>query len=120
MANKERGEVEFAIGGETYIARPTWERVAQLEEAVGSIISLYRSLIDKSFDISKVIIAASIAVAGDSPRKMAELRPKIFDEGAIKQAAPLIDYLAGILTRGDVGEDDAGNAETTDGSPASD
>ena len=39
MANKARGEVALRLGGETFVLRPTFEAVCEIEDAVGA--SLY-------------------------------------------------------------------------------
>ncbi len=36
MANKARGEVKLELGGETYVLRPTFGAVCEIEDAIGA------------------------------------------------------------------------------------
>ena len=36
MANKARGEVELALGGEVYVLRPTFGAVCEIEDTIGT------------------------------------------------------------------------------------
>ncbi len=52
MANKARGEVELDLGGKTYVLRPTFGAVCEIEDAIGTNL----------FDIGRKLERAEITV----------------------------------------------------------
>ena len=118
--NPHRGKVEIALrppggGCGTFILRPTWQALAEIEERTGrGLYALARSFLEDDFafrDVAAVIAAGLKAAGGPSgPEEVAEL---VFRTGVRARCGPAAALLARAL--GGDGEDGPGEAPAAEG-----
>ncbi len=94
MANKERGEVTLALGGESYLLVPSFGAVCGIEDALGTnLFELGQRL--ESAQVSAVeIIDFAHACIAEAGYKMARerLAELIIEAGTSTVLAPLTEY----------------------------
>ncbi len=94
MANKARGEVELDLGGETYVLRPTFGAVCEIEDAIGAnLFDIGRKLERAEITAQELVklTHACIAQSGASIEvdKLGEL---IVEQGSLSVIAALVGF----------------------------
>ena len=112
MANKHRGEVELKLGGESYVLRPEFGVVAEIEDKLGtSILTVGKKLEATNFTASELLsfIEAFLKASGHEvdPEAIAE---GITESGVLNVTAPLIGFITAYAFGGTQEKKAAGGA----------
>ena len=94
MANAARGEVAFKLGDETYVLRPTFGAVCEIEDALGTnLFDLGRKL-ERAEVTARELTAFAQACLAQSGHKLAQeaLGSLILEHGALDVIAALVKY----------------------------
>lgn len=118
-ANPERGEIEIELvtlsgDRQTFILRPTWEAMVEIETRTGmGMIAMANKLSSFQFGfIEAVAIITAGLKAGGDPAKIEMVGPMIFKTGLTKLISPLQEFVTNALTGGEPpGEPDQGEAK---------
>ncbi len=91
MANKERGEVTLALGGETYTLVPSFGAVCEIEDALGTnLFALGRRLAVTEITAREVIDFTHACLAHANPSRSGAKPEKAALGEAILEAGPLV------------------------------
>jgi len=104
MANPHRGEVEVSLGGETFILRPTFEALAEIEKATGlGLVPFATKITTGSYGVLDVftVLKAGIRAGGREPPK--DLGQRIVEEGLIRLSDGVLNFLTQALDGGSKG-----------------
>ncbi len=113
MANKARGEVTLALGGETYVLVPSFGAVCEIEDKIGAnLFNIGRrlELVEVSANDLIDFAHACLAPVGYTGDK-ARLGEAIVETGALKVIAALTEFCRNYAFGGGRGKKDAA-AET--------
>ncbi len=107
MANKERGEVTLALGGESYVLVPSFGAVCEIEDALGTnLFALGRRLVNADIAAREVIdfthaclAHANPSGAGAKPDKAA-LGEAILEAGPLEVVTVLYEFCLNYATGG--------------------
>ncbi len=118
-ANPERGEIEIELvtpGGsrESFILRPTWEAMVEIETRTGmGMIQMANKLAMMQFGyIEAVAIITAGLKAGGDPAKVETVGPMVFKTGLTTLIPPIQEFVSNALTGGEKpGEPDEGEAK---------
>ena len=94
MANKARGEVKLELGGETYVLRPSFGAVCEIEEAIGTnLFDIGRKLERAEITAQELVklTHACIAQSGTSI-EMDKLGEQIVAQGSLGVIAALTGF----------------------------
>ena len=94
MANKARGEVALKLGEETYVLKPTFGAVCEIEDAIGTnLFDLGRKLETADITARELVKFAhgSIAQSGYKVEE-AELAERIIAQGSLEVIATLVKF----------------------------
>ena len=118
-ANPERGEIEIELvtpagSPETFVLRPTWESMIEIETRTGlGMIQIANKLAMLQFGFTEAvaIITAGLKAGGD-PAKVETVGPMVFKTGLTNLIPPIQEFVTNALTGGEPpGEPDAGEAK---------
>lgn len=103
--NEYRNEVRISIGDETYVARPTLHKMAQIEAIYGGVLPLSQRFKSLDFQFTEVIGILQIALSDtkDAPDKKT-IAEKVFDDGVLNYLAPATEFLAKMINPGSAGD----------------
>ncbi len=118
MANKERGEVTLALGGESYVLVPSFEAVCGVEERIGTNLFEFGRRIEVA-QVSAVELIdfahACVAEAGHEVTRE-RLAESIVEAGTATVLAPLTAYcriyIFGARSDGEAVDAEAGKSAT--------
>lgn len=100
MANKQRGEAKFDIKGKSYILRPTFEALCQIEDELGeSIISVAGKNISGTLTLPQIVKIIEIAIVGEKPDAN-DVGETIVAKGVNDTIAELTKFLTNALAGG--------------------
>ncbi|MHA1835998.1 MAG: gene transfer agent family protein [Candidatus Odinarchaeia archaeon] len=123
MANSQRGEVSIKLSGETYIMRPSFEALCELEDVLGTTLpQLVIDLQTGNVSLKKVTAVIWSGIWGynkDKAPSMVEIGEMVVNDGmlnivnqdlvkdpTVEDAGPIITYLVyGISGNESVEED---------------
>ena len=106
MANRVRGEVELSLAGTAYTLRPTYQAIAEVEDALGcGFIDIVSRLLERRIAVREmaVVIARFAQASGHSEASEEHIGRALVEDGPAKALVPLAGFLARTLT----GEDEA-------------
>ena len=94
MANRARGEVTLCLGGETYVLRPTFGAVCEIEDAIGaSLYDIGRRLENAEITARDLVAFAHACVSGAGyPVERDHLGNMIVESGTHTVIAVLLTY----------------------------
>ncbi len=113
MANKERGEVTLALGGEKYVLVPSFGAVCGIEERIGdNLFQFGRRIEVAQVSVTELIDFAHACIAEAGYKVTRErLGDLIVEAGTATLLAPLTEYCR-IYIFGAGGDSEAVDAET--------
>jgi tail tube GTA-gp10-like protein len=94
MANKVRGEVKLELGGETYVLRPTFGAVCEIEDAIGTnLFDIGRRLERAEITVQELVklTHACIAQSGTSI-ELDKLGERIVAQGSLGVITALVKF----------------------------
>lgn len=110
MANKHRGEITVALGSRQFTLLPTFEAVAAIEAALGSVIALTKRGINDASSLTMtelaVVVTEGIRAHGratgssDAHSGVDVVKRLIFEAGLPRTVPAVIDFLAAAVTGG--------------------
>ena len=107
MANKERGEVTLALGGESYVLVPSFGAVCEIEDALGTnLFSLARRLAGAEIaareviDFTQACLTHACPSRGSANLDKAVLGEAIFDTGTLEVMSVLYEFCLNYATGG--------------------
>lgn len=95
-ANKHRGEVEIELGGKTYVIRPTFQCMCEIEAGTGKgVMALAIAWAARNFGIADaaVIVTAGMKAAGEEGATLQKVGDMIFEVGLANVTAPIAKFL---------------------------
>lgn len=94
MANKERGEVTLALGGEKYVLVPSFGAVCGIEERIGNNLFQFGQRIELAQVSAAELIDFAHACIAEAGYKVTRERlgELIVDAGSATVLAPLTEY----------------------------
>ena len=99
MANPHRGEVEIELGGETYILRPTFHALVEIEERLGEGIVALTSRLSRGDirlkDVATILHAGMRAVRGTKVMPYEELGRLVVAHGFTSTDLKIVEFLTG-------------------------
>ena len=118
-ANPERGEIEIELvtpagSRKTFVLRPTWEAMVEIETRTGlGMIQIANKLSMLQFGyIEAVAIITAGLKAGGDPARIETVGPMIFKTGLSNLIAPIQTFVQNALTGGESpGEPNEGEVE---------
>jgi len=96
MPNKERGEMEIKISGGTYLMRPTFSCLCEIEDRAGvGLQAVAGKVMDGNLGIRDIvaIIYGGLVGSGSNPFGYDELGDIIAKEGYTKYMTPSVEFL---------------------------
>ncbi len=100
MANKYRGDVEFKAGDRTFVLRPTWEAIAEIEALLdeGFFTTAHRIQALAQFGLRDlaVIIHAGVK-AGGSALKFEDVGRLVADYGVVNAIGPVNEFIQAVM-----------------------
>lgn len=121
--NKQRGEIEIELGGETYLARPTHEAIAGIEARTNAgIIGIAGRAVRQSLSSAEILavlwecIKAGLGKIQDRemPWKFDEFKDLVFKEGLINMSTPTVALVSTMVSGETEEEQDEKNESSTD------
>jgi len=113
MANPARKEVELELAGRTYIVRPTFKKMSEIEVRFGAGVPLLNKMMACQLSVAEIVALVSIMIR-DQPGAPAlkDLNDIVFEAGALSLLGPISDFINNGLKTDEVAQrkdDDAGN-----------
>lgn len=116
MANEKRGEVDFAVGGIKFTARPTFSLIQAIEQETRmSILLLSAKVRAASMTFTEivqvVVLAARNAEKPPEGADKADFADRVFDAGPLEWMKSVAELLGAAITTGAPSKKGAGEAE---------
>ncbi len=94
MTNTARGEVAFELGGETYVLRPSFGAVAEIEDAIGTNLFEMGRKLERAEITARELVKFAHACVAQSGYTVAEaeLAERIVAQGAFNVVAALVKF----------------------------
>lgn len=94
MANPARKEVELELAGRTYVVRPTFRKMSEIETRFGAGIPLLNKMSACQLSVAEIAALVSIMIR-DQPGAPAlkELNDIVFDAGALSLLGPIGEFI---------------------------
>ena len=102
QANKHRGEVAISLGGRSYLLRPTFAAIAEIEARSGQgLIGLARRLAAGDIRVSDFacIVHAGLRAAGE-PARFEKVGELVLEEGVANLAPAVGEFLRAAIAGG--------------------
>jgi hypothetical protein len=94
MANPLRKEVEFELDGRSYIVRPTFRKMSEIETRFGPGIPLLNRMAACNLSVTEIATLVSVMIR-DQPGAptQKELNDIVFDAGALSLLGPIGEFI---------------------------
>ena len=94
MTNTARGEVAFELGGETYVLRPSFGAVAEIEDAIGTNLFEMGRKLERAEVTARELVTFAHACVTQSGHAVEEavLAERIVAQGAFNVIAVLVAF----------------------------
>lgn len=107
--NPERGEVSIELAGRSWVLRPTYQAITQIEAATGrTIMSLVREVTGANYSARDlaVIVTAGLRAAGEKSVEVETVGAMLVAAGIATPGVvgPVCDFLTNALSGGAKGE----------------
>lgn len=100
MTNLYKGDVEFKAGDRTFVLRPTWEAIAEIEAMLGegffTTANRIQALAKFGLRDLAVIIHAGVKAAG-SPLKFEDVGRLVADYGVVNAIGPVNEFIQSVM-----------------------
>lgn len=110
MTNPHRSEIEVTLGEDTYVIRPTFEAIAEIEAALNmGLLPLIRRIAAQEYSETMIGRVLDIAIRRSNPgHKFRDLPKRVFESGGSIKFAPIVlRYLGNAFPEDGGGEQDA-------------
>ncbi len=113
MANPARKEVELTLGDSTFIVRPTFKKMSEIEARFGPGIPLLNRMAACNMSVTEIATLLNVMIR-DEPGapKQKDLNEIVFDAGALSLLGPIGEFINNGLKTDEVAQKqdaDAGN-----------
>lgn len=121
MGNKLLGEVEINLGNESYILKPTFEGIVEMESRAGitiaGLVNRYAALALGITDITAIVYGGLVGAEDARLKKMTfnELGQKIMNHGMTKLLKPCGQIIAAAYSGKPIGEIDVTEQKKKEG-----
>lgn len=107
VANPLRGEVEFVLGDETFILRPTFEALVRVEQKLGGLFSIVDRATNGQVTLDDIVtVIWSCAQAGGSPLDREAIGQLIAENGVAQATSAFRTVLTVALAGPDAAKAD--------------
>lgn len=114
MANPSRGEVEFVLGDKTFVVRPSFQNIREVEAALGSLFSIGRKITTNDFSITEMVTLIWIILRKEYKLKNDEVGEMVAAEGPVNLLLPISQFLTNAINPGkEVGDTTKGESKPT-------
>lgn len=103
MANPSRGDVEIMLGENTYIIRPTFQLIRELETALGSLFAIGKRMQLNDLSVNEMVQFLWICIRQDPAYrklKLNEIGDLVMLEGPVNLFQPISQFLINAINPG--------------------
>ena len=109
MTNSQRGEVAVTLAGTSYILRPTFAALAEIESLAGrGLVALAQRFLERQFGLADVLAVLAPAIKAGGAKPPDRLGDAVVAAGVLNLAGPIARFLAHALG-GDAASGDSEN-----------